>query len=117
VREVLGPRDRTVREVVAALGPRIGVPGLSYLRVPDQAVVEALVAAGLPADVADLQVRMNAAFNRGAVRSLAGRSPATASPTEFETWADVGSADRGLQATPGGAATSGEVWAGPSRSS
>ncbi|WP_432562486.1 NmrA family NAD(P)-binding protein [Kineococcus sp. SYSU DK003] len=89
VREVLGPRDRTVPEVVAALGPRIGVPSLRYVRVPDEAMRAALVQAGLPADVADLQVRMNAALNAGVVRSTQGRSAATSSPTEFEEWADA----------------------------
>lgn len=89
VREVLGPRDRTVREVVAALGPRIGVPGLTSVRVPDQAMRQALVEAGLPADVADLTVRMNAAMNSGAVRSTAGRDASNSSPTEFEEWADT----------------------------
>lgn len=89
VREVLGPRDRTVREVVAALGPRVGVPDPAYVRVPDDALRDVLVEVGLPADVADLTVRMNAALNATAVRSRAGRSTATNTPTEFEDWAEA----------------------------
>lgn len=89
VREVLGPRDRTVRDVVAALGPRIGVPDLSYVQVSGADLAEGMLRAGLPADVADLTVRMNVAFNSGAVRSVAGRSAANSSPTEFEQWANA----------------------------
>jgi uncharacterized protein YbjT (DUF2867 family) len=88
VQEVLGPRDRTVPDVVAALGARLGLPDLRYVRVPDDQARGALVEAGLPADVADLQVRMNAAFNAGTVRS-AGRTVQAWTPTEFEEWADA----------------------------
>ena len=88
VRELLGPRDLTVRQAVDVLGPRIGVPGLRVVRLPDDALRAALTAAGLPPDVADLQVRMNAAFSSGRVRSLAGRGPATTTGTTFERFAD-----------------------------
>ncbi|WP_432522654.1 NAD(P)H-binding protein [Kineococcus sp. SYSU DK006] len=87
VREVLGPRDLTVAQAVAALGPALGVPGLRYVRLPQEQVRAGLTAAGLPADVVDLQLRMHAAFSAGTVRSRAGRGPATSSPTTIEEWA------------------------------
>jgi hypothetical protein len=46
-----------------------------------------LVEVGLPPDLADENLAMNAAFNAGTVRSLAGRGPATSTPTTLEDWA------------------------------
>jgi uncharacterized protein YbjT (DUF2867 family) len=86
VREVLGAADRTVPEVVALLGPALGLPDLTYVRVPDAEMVGALEAAGMPADGARLHVAMNRAFNEGRVGSLAGRGPRTSTPTTVEEW-------------------------------
>jgi len=87
VREVLGAADRTVPDVVAALGPVLGLPDLPYVRVPDDEMEAALREAGMPADGARLHVAMNRAFNEGRVGSLAGRGPATTTPTTVEDWA------------------------------
>ena len=102
VREVLGPRDLTVAQAVAALGPALGVPGLRYVRLPEEQVRAGLAAAGLPADVVDLQLRMHAAFSAGTVRSRAGRSPATSSPTGIEAWARATSRPAPASATAWG---------------
>ncbi|MCW0215439.1 MAG: NAD(P)H-binding protein [Pseudonocardia sp.] len=88
VRELLGPRDMTVPEAVAELGPRIGLPGLGYVRMPDEALSDALVGAGLPADLTALHLAMNAAFNRGVIRSHAGRTADTTTPTTVAEFAD-----------------------------
>ncbi|GAA1387806.1 NAD(P)H-binding protein [Pseudonocardia kongjuensis] len=74
--EVPGPADRTVPEVVAALGPALGVPGAGYARLPDAELTAVLLDAGLPPDVARLQVAMNRAFNDGRVRAHAPRGDA-----------------------------------------
>ncbi|PVZ14162.1 NAD(P)H-binding protein [Actinomycetospora cinnamomea] len=87
VREVLGPEDLTLPEAVARLGAVLGLPGLRYERAPEDVMRGVLVEAGLPADVTEEHLAMNAAFNRGAVRSLAGRGPRTSSPTRLEQWA------------------------------
>lgn len=87
VRELLGPEDLTVPDAVARLGAALGRPGLRYERPPDEAMRAVLVEVGLPADLADENLAMNAAFNAGAVRSLAGRGPATSTPTTIEDWA------------------------------
>lgn len=87
VREVLGAADRTVPDVVAVLGPALGLPDLAYVRVPDAEMVAALQEAGMPADGARLHVAMNRAFNEGRVASLAGRGPETSTPTTVEDWA------------------------------
>jgi uncharacterized protein YbjT (DUF2867 family) len=88
VRELLGPCEMTVPEAVAQLGPRIGLPELGYVRLPHEALFGALVEAGLPADLTELHLAMNAAFNRGAVRSHAGRTADTTAPTPFAEFAD-----------------------------
>jgi len=106
VREVLGPEDLTVPDAVARLGAVLGRPGLRYERPPEDVVRTVLVEAGLPADITEENLAMNAAFNRGVVRPLAGRGPATASPTTLEDWAStlvpVLSASASGPATAGG---------------
>jgi len=87
VRELLGPEDLTVPEAVARLGAALGRPGLRYERPPEDVMRAVLVEAGLPADLTDEHLAMNAAFNRGDVRSLAGRGPGTSTPTTLEDWA------------------------------
>jgi uncharacterized protein YbjT (DUF2867 family) len=87
VRELLGPAGLTVPEALAEFGPRIGLPELDYVRVPEEAMVGALVQVGMPPDVAALHVEMNAAFNSGLVRS-SGRTARATTPTTVATWAD-----------------------------
>lgn len=86
VREVLGAADRTVPDVVAAIGPALGLPDLGYVRLPDAEMESVLRQAGMPADGARLHVAMNRAFNEGRVGSLAGRGAATSTPTTVESW-------------------------------
>lgn len=86
VREVLGAADRTVPDVVAALGRALGIPELPYVRVPDGEMELALQAAGMPADGARLHVAMNRAFNEGRVGSLAGRGAGNSTATTVEDW-------------------------------
>jgi uncharacterized protein YbjT (DUF2867 family) len=87
IRELLGPEDLTVPDAVARLGAVLGRPGLRYERLPDEVMRTVLVEVGLPPDLADENLAMNAAFNRGDVGSLAGRGPATSTPTTLEDWA------------------------------
>ncbi len=84
--EVQGAADRTVPDVVAALGPALGVPGLTYVRVPDEEMEQLLRGAGLPADGARLHVAMNRAFNEGRVRAHGPRGAADGALT-VEEWA------------------------------
>ena len=86
VREVLGAEDVTIPDAVARLGAVLGTP-LRYERAPEDVMRAVLAEAGLPADVTDEHLAMNAAFNRGVVRSRAGRTSATTTPTTLEQWA------------------------------
>lgn len=88
VRELLGPHDMTWPEVTAILGERLGRPDLPYVQLPSDEMVAALVGAGWSTDCARLHVEMCRAFGDGTVAPLAGRSPATATPTGFEDVVD-----------------------------
>jgi uncharacterized protein YbjT (DUF2867 family) len=87
IRELLGPEDLTLPDAVARLGAVLGHPGLRYERLPEEVMHSVLVEVGLPPDLADENLAMNAAFNARTVRSLAGRSPATSTPATLEDWA------------------------------
>ncbi|MBO4238422.1 NmrA family NAD(P)-binding protein [Pseudonocardia alni] len=84
--EVQGAADRTVPDVVAALGPALGLPDLAYVRVPDGEMERLLRGAGLSADGARLHVAMNRAFNEGRVRAHGPRGAADGVLT-VEEWA------------------------------
>lgn len=88
VREVLGQRDLTYREVTAILGDRIGRPGLQYVQLPDTEMLHALTGAGLSADVAAQNLDMNRAMSDRTIRSREGRRPQNTTPTRFEDFAD-----------------------------
>jgi uncharacterized protein YbjT (DUF2867 family) len=88
VREVLGQRDLTFREVTAILGERLGRPGLPYIQLPDAAMLHALTEAGLSADVAAQTLDMNRAISDRTIRSRERRGPQNTTPTRFEDFAD-----------------------------
>ncbi|GAA4539096.1 hypothetical protein [Pseudonocardia xishanensis] len=75
VREVVGPEDLTVPEAVAHLGA-------GYTRIPDEALRGGLLEAGMPPDVADLHLEMNAAVDSGLVRAHRTGSRSTTSVAE-----------------------------------
>ncbi|MDM0111261.1 NAD(P)H-binding protein [Variovorax sp. J22R133] len=88
VRELLGPRDLSSREVAHVLGVRLGLPDLPYVQLPCDDMAHALVEAGFAPDFAELLVAMSRGMNDGTIRSLQGRSAQTATPTSFERYAD-----------------------------
>lgn len=83
VRELLGPADLTPAEQAAVLGRALGRPEIGYVRLPDEQMAGALVGAGFSAAAAAAHLGMTAALNEGRIRSLAGRSAATSTPTPF----------------------------------
>ncbi len=87
VRNLLGPRDLTMVEVTRILGARIGKPDLAYVQFPYDAFQAALEQAGLSKDLARLYGEMSRAFNDGIVKPVGGRTPASTTPTTFETFA------------------------------
>jgi uncharacterized protein YbjT (DUF2867 family) len=87
VRDLLGERDLTMAEVTRVLGSRIGRPDLPYVQFPYDGFRQALVQAGLSADVAAGYAEMSEAFNTGRIK-LAPRTPASTTPTSVEAFAD-----------------------------
>jgi uncharacterized protein YbjT (DUF2867 family) len=86
VRNLLGPRDLSLAEVTRILGAAIGKPDLAYVQFPYEAFAGALVQAGLSADMAGLYAEMSRAFNDGIVKVVGGRTPASTTPTTFESF-------------------------------
>ena len=85
VRELPGPEELTVPDAVGRLGEAIGRPGLRYERPPEDVMRAVLVEAGLPADLTEEHLAMNAAFNRGDVRRHGLH--VLEAPTTIEEWA------------------------------
>jgi uncharacterized protein YbjT (DUF2867 family) len=88
VRELLGPRDYTMRETTRMIGQRIGKPDLAYIQFPDADFKGALLQAGLSAGIADSFVEMSHALSDGTIRAQQGRTPETTMPTGFDAFAD-----------------------------
>jgi uncharacterized protein YbjT (DUF2867 family) len=88
VRELLGQRDLTHREVARILGERIGKPDLQYIQLSYDEMAESLVQAGMSASFARLYVEMTRAFNEGTVGPGTRRTPENTTPTRFEEFAD-----------------------------
>jgi uncharacterized protein YbjT (DUF2867 family) len=84
VRELLGPRDVTHREIARTIGARIGKPDLQYVQLSPAEMAGALRQAGFSAGFAKLYVEMTRAFNEGRIRPRAGRTPENTTPTRFE---------------------------------
>lgn len=89
VRELLGQRDLSHRELVGLFGARIGRPDLPYIQLPYDEMAGALVGAGLSDSFARCYVAMTRAFNEGRVGPRDGRGPANTTPTSFEEVVDA----------------------------
>lgn len=87
VRELLGPREYTSRDVASILGAAIGKPELPYVEFKYDDVRKALLQHGMSKNVADVFVEMYEAINSGRVHSLQGRRPETTTPTTLPQFA------------------------------
>lgn len=86
IRELLGPRDYTLRETTTLLGRALGLPELPYVEMPADQMRGALLGGGFSPDVARLYVEMMDGFNRGLGVSAFGRSAESTTPTTFESF-------------------------------
>lgn len=86
VRELHGPRDMSYAEATAVLGTAIGLPGLPYVRLPDNEMAAALEQAGFSAAAAALHVELGRALSEGTIAARQGRTAWTTTPTRFEDW-------------------------------
>jgi uncharacterized protein YbjT (DUF2867 family) len=84
--ELQGQRDLNYDEVARVIGEAIGKPGLAYVRLPDDQVVQAMGSMGMTKNFAGLIVEMANAFNSGHAKTLEPRSAKNTTPTSFETF-------------------------------
>jgi uncharacterized protein YbjT (DUF2867 family) len=85
-KELLGQRDISMAEVAGIIGRAIGRPQLSYVRVPNDQVVEAFIQMGASKSTAELMIEMTDALNVGHMAALEKRTPENSTPTSYETF-------------------------------
>jgi uncharacterized protein YbjT (DUF2867 family) len=86
--ELLGPRDMTYTEAAKIIGTAIGNPGLAYMELPDEQVIQAMTGMGISRNMALLICEMSAAINSGTMKALEPRSAKNTTPTTFETFVE-----------------------------
>jgi uncharacterized protein YbjT (DUF2867 family) len=89
VRELLGERDLTMKEVTHILGDRIGKPNLPYVQLSPADFIAGLLQMGLSQNFAGEVEQAFSGINEGHSRSKEGRRPGNTTPTRFEEFAEV----------------------------
>jgi len=89
VRELLGERDLTMRQVTQILGNRIGKPNLPYVQLSPADFIAGLLQMGLSQNFAREVEQAFSGINEGHSRSKEGRRPENTTPTRFEEFAEV----------------------------
>jgi uncharacterized protein YbjT (DUF2867 family) len=82
--ELLGERNISMAEAAGIIGRAIGRPQLSYVRVPNEQVIEAFKRMGASESMAKSMIEMTEALNSGHMASLEKRTPQNSTPTSFE---------------------------------
>lgn len=82
--ELQGQRNLNYNEAAKIIGEGIGKPGLAYVRLPEDQVIQALSSMGMSKNVASLIVEMANAINSGYVKALEPRSAKNTTLTSFE---------------------------------
>lgn len=86
--ELLGPRDVSMREAAAIIGPAIGKPNLAYVQMPMMLIETALTGMGLPKSSAALLIEMWKSANEGLLAPQEKRSLRNTTPTTLERFVD-----------------------------
>jgi uncharacterized protein YbjT (DUF2867 family) len=89
VRELLGPRELTMRQAARALGKRIGKPDLEYRQLPADIYVDGLAAAGFPLPVAQLLLELATALGSGRAAAHGAPHEQRRGRIAFEDFAEV----------------------------
>jgi uncharacterized protein YbjT (DUF2867 family) len=84
--ELQGQRDLSYAEAAIIIGAVIGKPGLDYVRLRADQVVQAMTSMGVARNMAALIVEMANAINTGHVTTLEQRSAKNTTPTSYETF-------------------------------
>jgi uncharacterized protein YbjT (DUF2867 family) len=86
-RELLGQRDISYNEASRIIGAAIGKPGLAYVQLPDEQVIQAMTGMGMSKSLAMLLCEMAGSMNSGYMKALEPRSAKNTTPTSYETFA------------------------------
>jgi uncharacterized protein YbjT (DUF2867 family) len=89
VRELLGERDLTMRQVTQILGQRIGKPDLQYVQLRPADFIAGLRQMGLSQNFAGEVEQAFSGINEGHSRPKEPRRPQNTTPTRFEEFADA----------------------------
>ena len=84
--ELLGERNISMAEAAGIIGRAIGRPQLSYVRVPNEQVIEAFKQMGASESTAKSMIEMTEALNAGHMASLEKRTTQNSTPTSFEVF-------------------------------
>jgi|SRR5277367_81767 len=83
-RELLGQRDLNYLHMAKIIGAAIGIPNLSYIQMPREQLIPAMMQIGMSKDMATLICEMAEALNTGHMRALEPRTPANTTASTFE---------------------------------
>jgi uncharacterized protein YbjT (DUF2867 family) len=83
-RELQGHADLNYLDAAKIVGQGIGKPGLAYVRLPDDQVIQGMTSMGISKNMAALIIEMSTSINNGHVRALEPRIAKNTTPTSFE---------------------------------
>ena len=84
--ELLGERDITMSEVAGVAGRAIGKPDLTYMQLPNEQVMGAMIQMGMSKSLVELMLEMAGALNSGHMAALEPRSAKSTTPTSYESF-------------------------------
>lgn len=88
IHELHGPRDFDIDEALVVIGRALGRPGIRYEQTSFDAAHRDFLNHGLSQNVADMMLEAADSINNGTIRFNEPRSPATSSPTSFESFVE-----------------------------
>jgi uncharacterized protein YbjT (DUF2867 family) len=87
--DLLGQRDLTLGEAIAALGKAIGRENLAYVQYPYDDFGKSMRNAGFSPDAAASMVELYRALNEGVIQPTTQRSAENTTPTSIEQFAQI----------------------------
>lgn len=89
VRDLLGPRDLSMKEAFTIIGRRIGFSNLNYVQFNYADAEKGMIAQGMGRDISRLFIEMSMALNNGLFAVNRPRLPENTTPTSIEAFAEV----------------------------
>jgi uncharacterized protein YbjT (DUF2867 family) len=88
VRELLGPKDLTMKEITRIIGKAIGYPSLQYIQFSYEEAENAIVQMGISRDMARALIELNRSINEGFAMTDTPRTEENTTETTFEKFAE-----------------------------